>query len=104
MAKIKDTVIVFGEKFDISKSPRKNKQLVAVSRKRDLKVHFGDPKRKEFPGTKRGDNYCTRSLGIANKFNIKNDVTSPNFWSRWYLWSCNMDKSLKVRPKLNKRK
>lgn len=96
------TVKPFGETFDIFKSTRKNKQLMAVSRKRKLIVHFGDPKMKEYPGTKRGDNYCTRTLGIGKKFKNLNDVTSANFWSRWYLWNCNMDKSLKNRPRLNK--
>ena len=99
-----ETVKVFGETFDLYKSPRKNKQRMAVSRKRDLVVHYGDPKMKEFPGTARGDNYCSRSLGLGRRYKILNDVTSPNFWSRWDLWHCNMDKSLKRRPSLAKKK
>jgi len=98
--KIKDTVKVKGEIFDIMKSNRKNKQLVARSRRRKLNVHFGSPKYPEKPGTKTGDNYCSRSFGISKKYKTFKDVKSPNFWSRWYLWNCNMDKSLKNRPKL----
>lgn len=100
--KLKDTVIVFGEKFDIYKSTRKNKQLMAISRKRKLIIHFGDPIMKEFPGTERGDRYCRRSFGISKRDNTLKDVKSPNFWSRWYLWNCNIDKSLKRRPSLKK--
>ncbi|MGV9141820.1 MAG: hypothetical protein ACOC1X_02670 [Promethearchaeota archaeon] len=75
-----------GKKYKISKSNRKNKQH-KVKLPNGEEVHFGDPDMKEFPGTKRGDNYCARSLGIAKQHDKKGDITSPNFWSR-QMWSC----------------
>lgn len=91
---MKKTVIVEGIMFEIMPSTRKNKQLMAVSK--DFTVHFGDPNMKEYPGTKRGDNYCARSYGIKGK----DDIRSANFWSRRYLWNCKGKKSLK-RKTLN---
>jgi len=79
-----------GEIYSIKKSKRKNKQLVATNLKTNYKVHFGDPKMKEYPGTKRGDAYCTRSFGIGNLDNPK----SANFWSRKILWRCVGKKSV----------
>ena len=70
-----------GEVYNITPSNRKGKQYkVKVN---DSWVHFGDPKMREYPGTKRGDSYCARSYGIKGKSNL----TSPNFWSR-KMWSC----------------
>lgn len=83
---------VKGKSFTILPSKRKNKQLFV----KELGVHFGDPNLPEFPGTKRGDRYCTRSYGIKGR----DDVTSANFWSRHFLWNCKGKKSLKKRPKL----
>ena len=77
----------------IKKSSRKNKEYVAILES-GKKVHFADPDMKEYPGTKRGNNYCARSFGIAEKHNIKGDKTSPNYWSR-QLWSCKGKKSVK---------
>lgn len=85
------TVRVFGQTVDIFQSPRKNKQRMAVLPSRK-KVHYGDPKMPEFPGTKRGDNYCARSFGIKGKDNIE----SPNFWSRKDLWNCKGKKSMRL--------
>lgn len=79
-------------KVRVRKSTRKNKQLMAVFPS-GKKVHFGDPTMSEFPGTKRGDNYCARSSGIKGK----NDPNSANFWSRKYLWNCKGKKSMKKR-------
>jgi hypothetical protein len=76
--------------YKIKKSGRKNKEYVAI--KGDNKIHFADPTMDEAPGTKRGDNYCARSLGIAEQYNIKGDKSSPNYWSR-QLWSCKGKKS-----------
>lgn len=78
----------------IKKSPRKNKQLVARCPGKDP-VHFGDPDMPEFPGTKRGDNYCARSFGIkdSNGRPTRNDKGSANFWSRKVLWNCKRKKS-----------
>ena len=95
-----DSVKINNKIFDIYKSDKASKQLVSVNRQTNKKVYFGEPTMAEFPGTKRGDNYCTRSLGIAKKFNIEGNINSPNFWSRWYLWNCEKDKSLNKRPKL----
>lgn len=89
---------IFGKTVIVKNSDRPNKQKVVIINNK--KVYFGDPNMKEYPGTKRGDNYCTRSLGIAKKYNIENDVNSPNFWSRWLLWNCKGNKSFKKRPKL----
>lgn len=80
------------KKYKIKKSPRKNKEYV-VKLPSGKKVHFADPSMTEYPGTKRGDNYCARSLGIAKEYNIKGDKKSPNFWSR-QLWSCKGKKSV----------
>ncbi len=89
---------VLGKTVEVRKSSRKDKQKMAILPSGKI-VHFGDPNMKEYPGTKRGDNYCTRSYGIAKKYNIENNIESPNFWSRWYLWNCKGKKSLKTRPK-----
>ena len=68
-------------------STRKGKQcMVKVG---DTFIHFGDPNMKEYPGTKRGDNYCARSSGIKGT----NDKMSPNYWSRKLLWNCRGKKS-----------
>jgi predicted double-glycine peptidase len=98
--KLIDKVNIKGTNYNIYKLTNSNKQLLSVNTLTGKKVYFGDPNMKEYPGTKRGDNYCSRSLGIANKFNIKEDTNSPNFWSRWYLWNCKGNKSLQNRPKL----
>lgn len=94
-------VKIFGKTVTIKDSNRKNKQKVAILPD-GFKVHFGDPNMDEYPGTKRGDNYCSRSYGIAKKYDIEKEIRSPNFWSRWYLWNCNKDKSFKTRPKLTR--
>ena len=89
-------VKVFGERWVVSQSNRKNKQLKATRIKDKFVVHFGDPRMREYPNTKRGNQYCARSKGIGN---IRNP-TSANFWSRWFLWNCKDNKSMKKRPKL----
>lgn len=66
----------------IEKSNRKNKQLVATT-KSGKKIHFGEPSMEEFPGTKRGDNYCARSYGIKSKGKV-----NANKLSRKILWNC----------------
>lgn len=89
--KLIDTVKVQGKKVKIFESSRKNKQLAA--KVGNELIHFGDPAMPEYPGTKRGDNYCARSSGIKGKNNIK----SANFWSRKYLWNCVGKKSRKIK-------
>lgn len=85
-----------GKEFTVRKSDRKNKQKVAVFPD-GKEVHFGDPDMKEYPGTKRGNDYCSRSLGIAKKYNILGNPKSANFWSRKFLWNCKKDKSMATR-------
>ena len=82
-----------GRLYDIKPSNRKDKQYMVNVNGR--LVHFGDPTMKEYPGTKRGDNYCTRSAGIKDKAGSKTsqDINSPNFWSRKFLWGCKGRKS-----------
>lgn len=81
------TFVIGGKKFRVKPSKRKNKQLVAVFSD-GKEIHFGDPDMPEYPGTKRGDNYCARSSGIKGVNNPK----SANFWSR-QMWSCKEKKS-----------
>ena len=47
-------------------------------------------------GTKAGNSYCARSLGIKNKQGRRtaNDKNSPNYWSRKQ-WGCKGKKSHK---------
>ena len=86
------TIKINGKTYKVKKSTKKNKEFV-VSLPNGKKVHFADPDMPEFQGTKRGDNYCARSYGIAKKYNKLGDKTSPNFWSR-RLWSCKGKKSV----------
>lgn len=83
----------------ISKSKLKTKQKMVTFkfRGKTVKVHFGDPKMKEYPGTKRGDNYCNRSYFIKTKTgqNTRNNPLSANFWSRLLLWNCKGKKSMR---------
>lgn len=86
-------------KYEITRSPRKNKQLMVIFdyKGKQRIVHFGDPKMPEYPGTKRGDNYCTRSYGIVDGQGkpTRNNPLSPNYWSRRILWSCKGKRSVK---------
>lgn len=81
-----------GTTYYYSKSNRKNKQLKTFVNGKP--VHFGDSRYPEYPGTKRGDNYCARSAGINT-----NNPSSPNFHSRRILWNCQGTKSQKERLK-----
>jgi hypothetical protein len=77
--------------FKVINSPRKNKQKRAIF-KDGVKIDFGDPSMKEYPGTKRGDRYCIRSSGLGNV----NKLKSANFLSRKILWNCKGKKSMKT--------
>ena len=59
-------------------------------------IRFGAKGYRIFPGTKRGDSYCARSLGINKKFpkTAKNPF-SPNNLSR-KKWRCKGKKSLRL--------
>lgn len=87
-----------GEKIIIADSPKEDKQKVGVFPDGE-EVHFGDPDMKEYPGTDRGDNYCARSYGMAKKYNTTDEARNANSLSRWYLWNCKKDKSMKSRKK-----
>lgn len=85
--------------ISIKKSKRKNKQLTVLFtyKMKKIKIHFGDPKYKEFPGTKKGNSYCSRSYMIKDKSGkpTRNNPLSANFWSRIVLWHCVAKKSLR---------
>ena len=85
-------VRVRNKSYTVSESKRKNKQLVASDSKGN-KVHFGDPAMPEFPGTKRGDRFCTRTSTQKGKNNPK----MASFWSRKYLWNCVGKQSKKTK-------
>jgi len=88
---MKGTINIDGKKVKISKSSRKGKQLVGKLPS-GKKIHFADPDMPEFPGTKRGDNYCARSFGIKKKYDPEDKKITANDLSR-ALWSCKGKKS-----------
>lgn len=57
-------------------------------------VRYGAKGYKIKPGTKAGDSYCARSLGIAKKHPSARDPNSPNALSR-KKWKCKGAKSMK---------
>jgi hypothetical protein len=72
-----------GKKFKV--------KLYIPSTGKDKIIYFGASDYEDFTQHKdsnRKKNYLTRSAGIKNKSGklTKNDYTSPNFWSRRYLW------------------
>lgn len=73
-------------KFKIEDSPKKGKDKRATFQDGTV-IDFGAKKYPEYPGTKRGDSYCTRSLGIKSK------KKSANTLSRKILWKCKGKKS-----------
>lgn len=77
-----------GKKIVVYDSPRSNKQRMAILPS-GKKIHFGDPDMKEYPNTKRGDNYCARSSGISS-----DNKLSANTLSRKILWKCKGKKSM----------
>ena len=82
-------------KVKVEESDRDNKQLKATLPSGKV-IHFGDKQMKEYPNTKRGDNYCSRSYGIS-----KDNKISANLLSRKILWNCNKDKSEQSLKKAN---
>lgn len=75
-----------GKKVKVDKSPLKDKDLRATF-KDGKKIDFGAKDYPEYPGTRRGDNYCARSSGIKSK------GVSANELSRKILWKCKGKKS-----------
>lgn len=57
-------------------------------------IYHGQKGVRIFPGTKRGNSYCARSLGIAKKFPKARLIASPNYQSR-KKWRCRGKISLK---------
>jgi len=80
---------------DIKLMPGQQKQVIAKFdyKGKQRKVKFGDPEMREYPGTKRGDNYCSRSYGLGKKYGVIGDPLSANTWSRIVLWDCVKSKS-----------
>jgi hypothetical protein len=77
------------------KSDKKDKKfkvrIYVPSTGKDKIIHFGHSSYEDFTqhkDTYRKKNYLTRSAGIRNLKGglTKDDYTSPNFWSRRYLW------------------
>ena len=80
-------------------APRKGKARVKVTSS-GKKVSYGQKGASVKPGTKKGDSYCARSLGIKRDMLSKdgksakkaNDPNSPNNLSR-KRWKCSGSKS-----------
>ncbi len=72
--------------------PAKGKKYTA--RVNGKKVSYGAKGYTIAPGTKRGDSYCARSLGIAKKHASARDPGSPNALSR-KKWKCRGAKSMR---------
>lgn len=75
------------------KSWRKNKKfaVLASDGKLYVLIHFGDTRYEDFTqhkDKKRRENYLKRSAGIrdGNGKLTANNIFSPNYWSRKYLW------------------
>lgn len=75
--------------FKVVDSPKKDKDKRAIFPD-GTKIDFGAKDYPEYPSTKRGDNYCTRSKGLGNTDKVK----SANFLSRKVLWKCKGEKSM----------
>lgn len=73
-------------------APAKGKKFVKVVNGK--KVSYGAKGYKIKPGTKAGDSYCARSLGIAKKDPSARKPNSPNQLSR-KKWGCKGAKSSK---------
>ena len=76
-------------------TPRKGKAKVKVTAT-GRKVSYGKKGASVKPGTKKGDSYCARSLGIKKRLpkSKQNDPNTPNNLSR-KRWKCSGAKSRK---------
>ena len=79
--------------FKPVKSWRKNKKfaVLVVKGSREEVIHFGDVRYEDYTQHKdkeRRKNYLQRSAGIKDKQGnlTKDDIFSPNYWSRKVLW------------------
>ena len=67
-----------GRTYKVYRSNRKGKKYkINVG---DKEIHFGAKGYRIKPGTKAGDNYCTRSLGIKNSKGIDANDASRAMW------------------------
>jgi len=73
--------------FKVVKSPKKEKDKRAVF-KDGTKIDFGAKEYPEYPNTKRGNDYCSRSFGMAKKNKTLGKVKNANTLSRKILWKC----------------
>ena len=76
--------------YTVTRSDREGKKYKAVD-EQGRETHFGSDEYRIKPGTEAGDNYCTRSAGIASH------KGTPNWWAR-QLWSCEGKKSVSDKP------
>ena len=76
--------------YTVTRSDREGKKYKAVD-EQGRETHFGSDEYRIKPGTEAGDNYCTRSAGIASP------KGTPNWWAR-QLWSCEGKKSVSDKP------
>lgn len=93
------TITVLGKKYPVKRSTRNNKKfMIEINGKT---IHFGAKGFRIAPGTKKGNDYCTRSLGIKKKMIAKGgksakkatDPLAPNNLSR-KKWKCKGKKSM----------
>lgn len=75
---------------------RFKKIIVNPKTKKKNTVRYGQKGATIKPGTKKGDSYCARSLGIKKRLTKKqqNDPNTPNNLSR-RKWKCKGAKSMK---------
>lgn len=78
----------------MSKNKKYSKKVRNPKTGRTKTVRYGDKRYTIAPGTKRGDSYCARSLGIAKKHPSARKKNSPNQLSR-RKWKCRGAKSMK---------
>jgi len=72
--------------------PNKGKRFCKVVKGK--KVSYGQKGASIKPGTKKGDSYCARSLGIKKKYPSARKKDSPNELSR-KKWKCKGKKSVR---------
>ena len=81
------TINVLGKKVKVYESERKDKKFKSFID--DKVIHFGARGYTISPGTKKGDNYCARSLGIKDLPGITaNDLSRA-------MWRCKGARSIK---------
>ena len=80
--------------YKLQPSPLKNKKMRAIFKYKDVEHHvdFGHIEYQDYRQHRdkvRRNNYLTRSGGIKDKAGhlTKDNVLSPNYWSRRILWN-----------------